>query len=61
MNGQWKTKDHAKARADLEDLDIRPELILNGIIAHPPLSAINLTQHEKKELCNFFCSVKVPF
>jgi hypothetical protein len=26
MNDKWKTKDHAKARADLEELDIRPEL-----------------------------------
>ena len=25
MNDKWKTKDHAKARADLEELDIRPE------------------------------------
>jgi hypothetical protein len=27
MNDQWKTKDHAKARADLQDLDIRPKLM----------------------------------
>jgi hypothetical protein len=26
MNDKWKTKDHAKARAKLEELDIRPEL-----------------------------------
>jgi len=25
MNGKWKTKDHAKTRADLEELDIRLE------------------------------------
>ena len=24
MNDKWKTKDHAKARADLEELDRRP-------------------------------------
>ena len=53
MNDKWKTKDHAKARAYLEELDIRPEL-------QPPLSAINLTRQEKQELCDFFHSVKVP-
>ena len=30
MNDKWKTKDHAKARADLEELDIRPELCADG-------------------------------
>ena len=47
MNDKWKTKDHAKARADLEELDIRPELHLDVTSAHPPLSTINLTQEEK--------------
>ena len=42
MNDKWKTKDHAKARADLEELDIRPELLPDGTSAQPPLSAINL-------------------
>ena len=26
LNSKGKTKDHANARADMEDLDIRPEL-----------------------------------
>ena len=47
MNDKWKTKDHAKARVDLEELDIRPKLRPDGTSAQPPLSAINLTQEEK--------------
>ena len=43
MNDKWKTKDHTKARANLEELDIRPELCPDGTSAQPPLSAINLT------------------
>ena len=60
MNDKWKTKDHAKPRADLEELDIRPELHHDGTSAQPPLSAINLTQEEKQELCEFIHSVKLP-
>ena len=60
MNDKWKTKDHAKARANLEELDIRPELLPDGTSAQPPLSAINLTREEKQELCDFFHSVKLP-
>jgi len=33
MNDKWKTKDHAKAGADLEELDIRPELRPDGTSA----------------------------
>ena len=33
MNDKWKTKDHAKARADLEELDIRLELRPDGTSA----------------------------
>jgi len=47
MNEKWKTKDHAKARADLEELDIRPELRSDGTSAQPPLSTINLTREQK--------------
>jgi hypothetical protein len=60
MNDKWKTKDHAKSRADLEELDIRPELYPDSSSARQPLSAINLTREEKQELCDFFRSVKVP-
>ena len=60
MNDKWKIKDHAKVRADLEELDISPEFHPNGTSAQPPLSTINLTQEEKQELCDFFCSVKLP-
>jgi len=60
MNEKFKSKDHAKARADLEELDIRLELQPNGTGAQPALSAIKLTRQEKQELCDFFRSVKVP-
>jgi hypothetical protein len=43
MNDKWKTKDHEKARADLEELDIRPELCPKSSNAQLALSAINLT------------------
>ena len=43
MNDKWKTKDHAKARADLEELDIRSKLRPDSTSAQPPLSTINLT------------------
>jgi hypothetical protein len=43
MNDKLKNKDHAKARADLEELDIRPELYLDSSSAQPRLSAANLT------------------
>ena len=60
MNDKWKTKDHAKARANLEELGIRLELRPDGTSAQPPLSTINLTRQEKQELCDFFRSVKLP-
>ena len=60
LNSKGKSKDHANARADMEDLDIRPVLHPEGPSAQLPLSAINLTREEKQELCDFFRSVKVP-
>jgi hypothetical protein len=33
MNDKCKTKDHAKARANLEELDIRPKLLHDGTSA----------------------------
>ena len=59
LNDKWKTKDHDKARADLGDLGIRPELHRDDTSSHPPRCAINLTHQEKQELCDFFRSVKV--
>lgn len=49
MNAKGKTKDHEQARADLEDLDIRLELLPN-VDGSLPKSTINLTNEEKKEL-----------
>ena len=60
MNNKNKTKDHEKAQADLEDLDIRPELRPNDGGMQLPTSCITLSKEEKKELCDFFRSVKVP-
>jgi hypothetical protein len=60
MNNRNKTKDHQRARADLEDLDIRPELYPDSNSAQLPTSCINLSKEEKKQLCDFFSSVKVP-
>ena len=61
LNDNYKTKDHEKGRADLEESDIRPELWLDSTSStHLPAYAINLTREEKKELCDFLRSVKVP-
>ena len=61
MNDKYKTKDHVKGRADLEEFDIRPELCLDATSStHLPASTVNLTREEKKELCDFLRSVKVP-
>ena len=43
----------------MEDLDIRPELYPDGNSAQLPTSCINLSKEEKKQLCDFFRSVKV--
>ena len=51
MNNRNKTKDHERARADLEDLDIRPELYPDGNSAQLPTSCINLSKEEKKQCC----------
>jgi hypothetical protein len=60
MNDKHKTKDHENARKDLEELGIRPELRHDGTGTQPPACAINLTKEEKKELCDFLCTIKVP-
>jgi hypothetical protein len=57
MNDKYKTKDHEKG---WEDLDIRTELCPDGNSAQLPACAVNLTREEKKELCYFLRSVKVP-
>ena len=60
MNDKHKTKDHENARKDLEELGIRPELRRDGTGGQLLASAIALTVKEKKELCDFLRSVKVP-
>jgi hypothetical protein len=60
MNDKHKTKDHENARKDLEELGIRPELRHDGTSTQAPACAINLTNEDKKELCDFLRTVKVP-
>ena len=62
MNTKGKGKDHENARADLEEMGIRPELYVeeaeNGKAL--PVAAITMSRKEKKELCQFLHSVKFP-
>ena len=60
INNKHKTKDHENARKDLEEFGIRPELRRDGTGGQLPASVITLTVKEKKELCDFLRSVKVP-
>jgi len=53
LNTKGKSKDHANARADMKDLDIRPELCPEGPSAQLPLCAVNLTKEERQKLCGF--------
>ena len=60
MNTKGKGKDHENARADLEEMGIRPELYVqeaeNG--KDLPVAATIMSKKEKKELCKFLHSVK---
>jgi hypothetical protein len=57
-----KGKDHENARADLEEMGLRPELHAQDTDKgkHLPPAAITLSRKEKKEFCEFLHSVKVP-
>ena len=52
MNTKGKEKDHENARADLEEMGIRPELYVeeaeNGNALH--VAATTMSRKEKKEL-----------
>jgi len=62
MNTKGKGKDHENARADLEEMGIRPELYVkeaeNGKAL--PVAATTMSRKEKNELCQFLHSVKFP-
>ena len=62
MNTKGKGKDHENARADLEEMGIRPELYVeeaeNG--KDLPVAVTTMSRKEKKELCQFLHSVKFP-
>ena len=48
MSEKNKTKDHAKAQADLEELGMRPELCLQDTSTKLVESAININKKEKQ-------------
>ena len=60
MNTKGKGKDHENARADLEEMGVRPELYVeeaeNGKAL--PVAANTMSRKEKKELYQFLHSVK---
>ena len=58
LNMKGKSKYHKKGRADLQEMGLRLELHPKG--DNLPPSCITLSREEKKELCQFFKSVKVP-
>ena len=62
MNTKGKGKDHEYARADLEEMGIRPELYVEEAENKKALSvaATTMSRKEKKELCQFLHSVIFP-
>ena len=62
MNTKGKGKDHENARADLEEMGIRPELYVEEVENGKalPVAATTMSRKEKKELCQFLHSVKFP-
>ena len=60
MNTKGKEKDHENARANLEEMSIRPELYVeeaeNGKVLL--VAATTMSRMEKKELCQFLHSIK---
>ncbi|XP_026384960.1 uncharacterized protein LOC113280563 [Papaver somniferum] len=62
LNQELKTKDTFKARLDLEDMNIRPELHLKrkGEKFIKPPASYALTTEQRKEFCRFLKSVKFP-
>src|SRR6185436_16866193 len=62
MNTKCKGKDHENARADLENMGIRPELYVEEAENEKdlPVAATTMSRKEKKKLCQFLHSVKFP-
>ena len=60
VNTKDKEKDHENARADLEEMGIRPELYVEEAENEKafPVAATTMSRKEKKELCQFLHSVK---
>src|SRR6185312_1054215 len=62
MNTKDKEKDYENARADLEEMGIRPKLYVEEVENGKalPVAATTMSKKEKKELCQFLHSVKFP-
>ena len=60
MNTQGKGKDHENARADLEEMGIRPDVQEAENGKDLPIVATTMSKKEKKELCKFLHSVNFP-
>ncbi|XP_059636458.1 uncharacterized protein LOC132278633 [Cornus florida] len=62
MNIEGKTKDTFKSRMDLEEMGIRKELHLrrNGEKFEMPPARYTLSKDEKRQLCDWLKSVKIP-
>jgi hypothetical protein len=63
MNLDGKTKDHIKARLDLQEMGIRPELhpvAQNNNKLHLPPACFSMDRKEKGIFCRVLKKVKVP-
>ncbi|XP_038700144.1 uncharacterized protein LOC119997302 [Tripterygium wilfordii] len=63
LNDPMKTKDHLKARKDLRDLNIRPELwpqLRGSSRTYLPPACFTLSNEEKVLVCKLLKNVKVP-
>ncbi|KAL0325577.1 UNVERIFIED_CONTAM: hypothetical protein Sradi_5127000 [Sesamum radiatum] len=60
MNISGKTKDNKRARRDLMDQGLKPNLHLQGESEDMPLASYTLSHDQKKIFCDFLSSVKFP-
>lgn len=62
LNTKGKGKDHENARADLQEMGIRPELYAEETeYGHDlPVAATTMSKKERKEFCEFLHGVKFP-
>ncbi|KAL0337733.1 UNVERIFIED_CONTAM: hypothetical protein Scaly_2048400 [Sesamum calycinum] len=60
MNISGKTKDNKRARRDLMDKGLKPNLHLQGESEDMPPASYTLSHDQKKIFCDFLSSVKFP-